>query len=297
MGIPHVWHLREFGDLDYRLVPDLGRTAQKWLITRADGVIAISNSIREHYQLNSASRIRVVYSGVAWESDFDRLREEAERGHSRHGDYTFALVGLLHPAKGQETAIRALHQIVQHRCDVKLVLAGSGPMVYRRQLELLVSRLGLNKHVEFRGYTGDIFSVYQKADAVLMCSTNEAMGRVTAEAMAASRPVIGYCNAGTREIIEHEKTGLLYDGGSEALADCMLRFLEKPAWASELGENGWYNARDRFTIERYAESVFEVLRNLPGSNVLFNPELKSISRESNGIGSQRSIAGDLLSRP
>jgi hypothetical protein len=86
------------------------------------------------------------------------------------------------------------------------------------------------------------------------------MGRVTAEAMAASRPVIGHAAGGTPELIQHGQTGLLYSGGVDALAASMRRLLEQPAWGRQLGEAAWRDARERFTIERYAESVAGSLR-------------------------------------
>jgi glycosyltransferase involved in cell wall biosynthesis len=86
------------------------------------------------------------------------------------------------------------------------------------QLKALAHDLGVADRVEFWGYIDDPYKAYLASDAVLMCSKNEAMGRVTVEAMSACRPVIGYDQAGTSEIIEHGRTGLLYRGGPEALA-------------------------------------------------------------------------------
>ena len=42
---------------------------------------------------------------------------------------------------------------------------------------------------------------YQESDVVVMCSEHEAMGRVTAEAMAFAKPVIGYNSGATPELI------------------------------------------------------------------------------------------------
>jgi glycosyltransferase involved in cell wall biosynthesis len=88
--------------------------------------------------------------------------------------------------------------------------------------------------------------------------------RVTAEAMASARPVIGYNSTGTAELIEHESTGLLYGGGHEELARCMARLIENPEWAKELGINGWHKAKREFTIETYAERVYKVLKKVTG---------------------------------
>lgn len=260
LRIPHVWHLREFGDLDYDLKPTFGRTAQRWFISRADGVIAVSNAVRVHFARGRRSRIRVVYNGIRWQADFDRLqRRTRRRRSSRDGTYTFAIVGLLHPAKGQESAIRALRHLVQAGRNARLVLAGTGSPDYEHELKTLAGRLDVHDRVEFRGYVNDAFAVYEEADAVLMCSRCEAMGRVTVEAMAASRPVIGFGGGGTREIVKHGSTGLLYDGDYEELASCMQQLSDHPDWGRRLGESGWAEARKLYSIERYAEGVLTVI--------------------------------------
>lgn len=276
---PHVWHLREFADLDYDYVPDFGRPLQRYLINRSDGIIAVSNPIRDFYQSSSPSRIRVIENGIAWEADLHRQRRAARRDPDAGAAYTFAIVGMVHPAKGQETAVHAIHRLVQDGKRVKLVVAGAGRQIHMVRLRRLIGDLGLQDVVELRGYVHDIHAVFQSADAVLMCSTNEGMGRVTAEAMAACRPVIGFRGkGGTEDIIEHETTGLLYEGGSDALASNMLRFVEQPKWAAQLGDQGWELALNRFTIEKYAARVYDVLRSLA-----VRAELRPLIRNDNPI--------------
>jgi glycosyltransferase involved in cell wall biosynthesis len=131
----------------------------------------------------------------------------------------------------------------------------------------LVEKLALRERVTFRGHVADPWPYFVRADAVLMCSVSEAMGRVTAEAMATGRPVIGHATGGTSELIRDGQTGLLYSGDDEALAASMRRVLERPEWRRQLGEQAWRDARERFTIERYAGSVAHSLRQaLAGRN-------------------------------
>jgi len=42
---PHIWHIREFGKLDYQLHYDWGRKAFKKWLNKADAVISISNAV------------------------------------------------------------------------------------------------------------------------------------------------------------------------------------------------------------------------------------------------------------
>ena len=260
---PHIWHLREFSDLDYGLHYDWGRSVFRCFIGKADAAIAISEAIRS-YHLRDArlTRAHVIYNGIASVAEFDRLREIADSHPTLRPDrpYTFALVGSVHPPKGQDVAIRALALLARDIERVRLLIVGEvvgeGKI---DQLKALAHDLGVADRVEFWGYIDDPYKAYLASDAVLMCSKSEAMGRVTVEAMSACRPVIGYDQAGTSEIIEHGRTGLLYRGGPEALASYMRQFVENPVWARQLGNNGWDVARKKYSVEVYAQSVYEVL--------------------------------------
>ena len=84
--------------------------------------------------------------------------------------------------------------------------------------------------------------------------------------MALVKPVIGYDNGGTAEIIEDEVTGLLYNDEHKGLAHCMARFIDNPEWAQKLGINGWEKAREEFTVEVYAKRVYKVLKEIINKN-------------------------------
>lgn len=266
MRRPHIWHLREFGDLDYGLHPDWGKRIFRYLINKSDARIANSEAIRSYHLRDAKSnRTYVIYNGVASIAEFDRLYNVANSNTTVEPDkpYTFALVGLIHSTKGQDVAIRALALLRGDFPKIRLLIVGAGNT---NLLKALAAELGVMNNVEFWGHIADPYEAYLAAEAVLMCSKYEAMGRVTAEAMSACRPVIGYDQAGTSEVIEYERTGLLYHGGPEALADCMRRFIMNPAWARQLGDNGWYVARQKYSVETYAKSICEVLSSVDRLN-------------------------------
>ena len=174
-------------------------------------------------------------------------------------NYTFAIIGFLRPYKRQEQAIRALAYLKKDYPNIRLLIVGLGHQDYLKSLKKISKDLGVEDQVEFCGYISNPFDAYLKVNAAIMCSRYEAFGRVTAEAMAACKPVIGYNSGGTAEIIENEVTGLLYNGGYEDLAYCMRRFIENPKWAQQLGINGWEKAQREYTIEICAKRVYNVL--------------------------------------
>lgn len=262
---PHIWHVREFGKLDYDLRHDLGSSFFRCWMNQAAAVIAISQSIKDVVLGEVHGRIHIIYNGVVTAGKLKKTPaeplpplKEVESGP------TFVIAGLIHPPKGQREAIEAFALVHRKHPEAVLLIAGSGDQEYVRQLQDLTYKLGIVQSVHFLGFIHEINALFNRVDAVLMCSRFEGMGRVTAEAMAAGKPVIGYNSAGTAELIVHGKTGLLYEGGVENLAACMESLIESPGLAYELGTNARNKAKEEFTVEVYAGKVFHVLQSVAG---------------------------------
>ena len=50
LGIKHIWHLRDFGDLDYNLHSIWGNLYSKATYRNGDVFIAISNEIKRYFE-------------------------------------------------------------------------------------------------------------------------------------------------------------------------------------------------------------------------------------------------------
>lgn len=267
LGLPHIWHIREFGRRDYDLRPDLGVWLTRLAFRTADAMIFVSNALRHNF-LGGATpaNSHVIYNGVAAEEVFDERHHAAESLRGRKQPFTFVLVGRFREGKGQAVAIRAFAQVAARLPDVRLLLVGgaggTGDQGYLDRCSTLANKLGVSDRVEFWGYIPDPERAFLSADVALMCSRNEAMGRVTAEAMAACRPVIGFDGGGTSELIDHDRTGLLYRGDVDALAECMTRYALEPDVARQHGEAGWVVARQRHSTQTYAAQIDAVLRSV-----------------------------------
>lgn len=271
MHKPHIWHLREFGDKDYDLYFDLNQFLSKIVIQNSSSVIAISYAIRKHFLTNAPinKSIHVIYNGIASQAKFDELYRKAKGNkQNREADkpFTFAIVGILQPTKRQDEAIQAFKIVNNKFPNTKLVIAGSARHAAHEQpLRDLVKQLGISEKVDFYGFVDDPFEIFLNANASLMCSRNEGMGRVTVESMAAYCPVIGYDNAGTAEIIKNKVTGLLYKGDYKDLASCMIQYIEEPLLAESIAENGWKEAKEKYCTEQYVSKIYNIINALSAS--------------------------------
>jgi glycosyltransferase involved in cell wall biosynthesis len=251
-GVPHLWYLHEFGreDQGYRFY--FGERLAVALIDRLSRLVVVnSNAVRTKYEGKGLARkLRLVFNAVEMP---DRLPRPAHR----RAELELVLVGMLFPYKGQVDAIRAAGSLVASGIDVRLRLIGGGANEhYGNVLTSLVHDLHLEDRVDFVGFSDDPLKFVAAADVALMCSQNEAFGRVTVEAMKLGKPVVGARSGGTAELIEDGKTGLLYPPGDhEELARQIARLHGDEALRHELGTNARAWATTTFTRKRYVDDL------------------------------------------
>lgn len=259
LGLPHLWHLRELM-VHYGFRYELGEIASKKIINSSQACIAVSDCVALSYFDTTAPGIRkVIYNGVLSTQQFRVLREKSLVQVREHDRFVFGMVGMIYPSKGVDVAIRAFSTLSDKYPHARLVIAGDGTIDV---LEKLALELGVASRVHFLGFVQDPFEFYPGIDALLMCSRNEAMGRVTIEANAACKPVIGYDDGGTPELIDHGKTGLLYSGNHEALAAAMKVYLDHPELAREMGLAAWDKASVGFNTEVCAGQFHQVVKDV-----------------------------------
>jgi glycosyltransferase involved in cell wall biosynthesis len=258
---PHVWHLHEFGYRDPNLLFDLGERRTAHLMDRLSAIF-IANSyavVKDYARYINRDRMRVIYQAVT-------LPDEAESSTGNHAttdksSFTCVIVGSLHIAKGQDEAIRALAEVVRRGIDVELLLVGGSGRRFRKALVQQVSAFDLEQRVKFIGYVENPIPYIRMADVVLVCSRWEAFGRATVEAMLLGKPIIATANSGgTDELIHDGETGLLYEAGNHVeLADKIQRLYQSPGEGIRLGTAAHVWAAGRFTQQRYAKEVLNLL--------------------------------------
>ena len=260
--VPHIWHFREFGDLDFGLRFIYPKAVSKAIILRSNAVICHSKVVRNYHFKPGVKNVHQIYNGVAMKGQFDErlaLRQQSQQDRP----FTFIMMSGITPKKGQEVAIRALAGLRDNGVVARLVIGGSGKTDYLEHLSGLCSELGLEAQVEFTGFNKDPFPSYYGADCALICSENEAFSRVGLEAMSTGLPLIGRNSGGNPEIIVDGETGVLYNTFEE-LVEAMLKLAQNPSLGQKMGLAGWQRARDLFNIEDYAANVYRVIQSVMG---------------------------------
>ena len=109
------------------------------------------------------------------------------------------------------------------------------------------------EHGTFMGWIGDdvLHSLYRIADLCVIPSLYEPFGIVALEAMASGCPTIVADTGGLREVVDHEKVGLRFNGGdAEHLAFMVERMLTDHELSDRLVDPGG-RARAALRLERH----------------------------------------------
>ncbi len=109
-------------------------------------------------------------------------------------------------------------------------------------------------------FSGDLAADLPGAGMFLYLTRSEGLGSGVLLAMSAGVPVIASKTGGIPEIIEHERNGLLVDGGSKAAAEAAGRLARDRDFAQLLAARGRRTVEERFTVEIMARKTLEVYR-------------------------------------
>ncbi len=172
-------------------------------------------------------------------------------------------VGRLTQQKGVEHLLYAMSAM---KTPAQLDIVGDGPN--RQSLEQLAQQLGVASRIRWHGQLSqsELPEVYQRAAAIVLPSMDEGLGLVAVEALLCETPVVAFDSGGLRDVIQHEKTGLLVQPGDRtALANTLDDLLGRDGRGSQLGRAGRLYALSAFAPESAARRYAEIYRQVLGA--------------------------------
>jgi len=184
-------------------------------------------------------------------------------GGSRDGQ-RLLFVGRLTAQKGLE---HLLHALALMRAQASLDIVGDGPN--RAALEQLAQQLGVVSRIRWHGQLSQsqLPALYQRATAVVVPSIDEGLGLVAVEALLCETPVVAFDSGGLRDVVQHDKTGLLVKPGDRAaLAETLDNLLARDGRGADLGRAGRLYALSAFAPESAARRYAGIYRQVLGAN-------------------------------
>jgi glycosyltransferase involved in cell wall biosynthesis len=119
---------------------------------------------------------------------------------------------------------------------------------------------GLSEQVKIVGRSECVYHLLKRTDILIHPSTeNEDLPNVISEAMSLGIPVIGSKAGGIVEQIDHDRTGLLVEPGSEVeLAEAIYKLMSNLGLRSKLGGQGLSKFKQNFS-EAKALAAYKAL--------------------------------------
>lgn len=116
-------------------------------------------------------------------------------------------VGRIDEVKGIDYLIKGFNELLLNKEDIYLLIAGEGP--YKNEIEYLINKLGISKHVKFLGFVENkrLPYLYNAADATLSPSLWEAYPVVPIESLACKTPLLTTNVGAIPEITGHFRGG------------------------------------------------------------------------------------------
>jgi len=140
--------------------------------------------------------------------------------------------------------IRAVDLLSKRYPNIQLLLVGSSDDGNIEDTEgdvrTLINKCSLNDKVRMLGDRKDVPEILQCLDAFCLPSFYEGLPLSVLEAMASKVPIVGSDVEGIREVIQNEKTGLLFASNDhQALANALSKLKDEVELRDNLKKEGF----------------------------------------------------------
>lgn len=160
--------------------------------------------------------------------------------------------------KGVDVFLNACAALKSSGIEFQAVIAGNGAEA--ENLQSLRDELLLNDNVKFIGWVEDKQKFYDNIDIFCLPSHHEPFGIVILEAMKYCKPIVSTASEGPKEIIEHEKSGVLVEiGHAGELAMALKRVIEEKDFAKKIAEEGHKKLIDKYSVKEVSKLLSKTL--------------------------------------
>ena len=253
-GIPHVWHQREYQDLDFGLhfFPSWAVYKRK-LHDEINYNISITKNLFEYRHLR-VGRDEVVYDGV-----FSLEQIEGLSNTKPKENYVF-FAGRIQEAKGTYDLIKTYKEFHDKFPQIKLLIAGpyATSSNYYIKCKKYVLSNKLEDSVIFLGQRNDVYELMAKAKMLIVPSRFEGFGFITTEAMLNHCVVVGRNTAGTKEQFDNglkeigREIGFRFKTSKEML-NSMIKVMEEDTCQME--EDAYNVVKKLYSAEQNVDKI------------------------------------------
>ncbi|MBU0720552.1 glycosyltransferase family 4 protein [bacterium] len=240
----------------------------RFLYKNIDLMLPVTYQVKEQLEKFIPSDIRpsveVLYMGSDKPEmlDENEVRELKKQLQFSEKSFNIGMVGRINEAKGQHLLIKAVDILVKKGLEVNAYFVGHAmEESYLNMLQEDVKERGLQNNIHFLGFMKNPHHFYQICDAVVLASKRETFGLVLIEAMQVGTTVIGSNSGGVVEIIDDERTGLLFENQNfESLACAIEKLIQNPSLNTAIAKAGQGKCEEKFSNEKQFLQLAEIFK-------------------------------------
>jgi glycosyltransferase involved in cell wall biosynthesis len=142
--------------------------------------------------------------------------------------------------------------------DARFLIAGDGEL--RAAAQAFIVEHHLEQKVGLPGYIRDMESLYARSDVVVLCSDAEGMPYCLLEAMRARCAIVATAVIGNRDLVVHNKTGVLVGPDPTEVARAIDDLLANESKRRDMGANAYIYFHEHHALKKQIAGLSTIYR-------------------------------------
>ena len=267
LKLPLIWHVHEIIVKPKAISDFINMLMGRY----ADKIVTVSQAVANHIKQSpfiKDSQVEVIYNGVDnavyYPMDASSIREKFDIAQDA---LVIGMIGRVNAIKGQNDFIEAVEPLLEKNEKAVAFLAGGVFPGEEWRLEELDNRIDSSSvvsqihRIDYYDKTSELYNMFDIF--VLPSIKPDSLPTVVLEAMACSKPVVGYNNGGIAEMVVDDKSGyLVKPNRPQELSNAISLLLDSSEKREKFGRVGYQRQRELFSLESYIKNFSEFYDNL-----------------------------------
>ena len=265
LKLPLIWHVHEIIVKPKAISDFINMLMGRY----ADKIVTVSQAVANHIKQSpfiKDSQVEVIYNGVDnavyYPMDASSIREKFDIAQDA---LVIGMIGRVNAIKGQNDFIEAVEPLLEKNEQAVAFLAGGVFHGEEWRLEELDKRIASSSvvsqihRIDYYDKTSELYNMFDIF--VLPSIKPDSLPTVVLEAMACSKPVVGYNNGGIAEMVVDDKSGyLVKPNRPQELSNAISLLLDSSEKREKFGRVGYQRQRELFSLESYIKNFSELYK-------------------------------------
>jgi glycosyltransferase involved in cell wall biosynthesis len=268
--IKHVWHVHEIIQQ-----PKIVARSYPFLVNWFSDYVIFNSKASAEYLYSKKPKLekksRIIYNGLDRDIPISTSKNQITLRKNIFKEIhpetiVIGLIGRINKHKGHALALKVFEELIKSGSkNIKLLFIGSAikSQTYLiDELNAAIKSKKLENLVKIVGFQKDIWNFYDCIDILIVPTTDpEPFGLVAIEGMLSKKPVIAANHGGLKEIVENNKTGILFEPNNKLkLKEAIEFFICNKEQLAIYGTQGEKRANVHFSLKKHVYAFIHLYK-------------------------------------